>query len=112
MSLESVDVPSRQHCRITDHGLRRKVTAPIADEHLRADPAVKALIDKTLKNLRFVEGGTFEKGDFGPKHSPDKLYYTSAEDNKPPRKDALDSYSMSAFKTTYEDYDVFSRAMG
>jgi formylglycine-generating enzyme required for sulfatase activity len=78
---------------------------------LKADPAVKALLDKTLKNMRFVEGGTFEMGDFGPKHSPDKLYYTSAEDNKPPWKVTLDSFSMSAFKTTYEDYDVFSRAM-
>lgn len=79
---------------------------------LKANPEVKALLDKTLKNMRFVEGGTFEMGDFGPKHSPDKLYYTSAEDNKPPWKVTLDSFSMSAFKTTYEDYDVFSRAIG
>jgi formylglycine-generating enzyme required for sulfatase activity len=79
---------------------------------LKANPEVKALLDKTLQNMRFVEGGTFEMGDFGPKHSPDKLYYTSAEDNKPPWKVTLDSFSMSAFKTTYEDYDVFSRAMG
>jgi formylglycine-generating enzyme required for sulfatase activity len=79
---------------------------------LKADPAVKALLDKTLKNMRFVEGGTFEMGDFGPKHSPDKLYYMSAEDNKPSWKVTLDSFSMSAFKTSYEDYDVFSRAMG
>jgi formylglycine-generating enzyme required for sulfatase activity len=79
---------------------------------LKANAEVKALLDKTLKNMRFVEGGSFEMGDFGPKHSPDKLYYSSAEDNKPPWKVTLDSFSMSAFKTSYEDYDVFSRAMG
>jgi formylglycine-generating enzyme required for sulfatase activity len=79
---------------------------------LKANREVRALLDKTLKNMRFVEGGSFEMGDFGPKHSPEKLYYTTAEDNKPPRPVTLDSFSMSAFKTTYEDYDVFSRAMG
>ena len=91
------------------------LTATMTTEHikkLKANPEVMTLLDKTLKNMRFVEGGTFEMGDFGPKHSPDKLYYTSAEDNKPPWKVTLDSFSMSAFKTTYEDYDVFSRAMG
>lgn len=69
-------------------------------------------MDKTLKNLRFVEGGSFEMGDFGPKHSKDGLYYSSQPENKPLHKVTLSSFSMSAYKTSYEDHDVFSEAMG
>jgi formylglycine-generating enzyme required for sulfatase activity len=79
---------------------------------LRRNPKVQALMEKTRKNLRFVEGGSFEMGDFGPKHSEDGLYYTSEPDNKPMHKVTLSSFSMSAYKTSYEDHDVFSEAMG
>jgi formylglycine-generating enzyme required for sulfatase activity len=75
-------------------------------------PAVRALMDKTLKNLRFVQGGSFEMGDFGPKDSPEKLYYSPEQDNKPLHKVTLDSFSMSAYKTTYADFDVYSEATG
>ncbi|WP_396269756.1 formylglycine-generating enzyme family protein [Ideonella sp.] len=73
---------------------------------------VKALLERVKKNLRFVEGGTFQMGDFGPLHSPEKLYYSSRTDNKPLHKVTLDSFYMSAYKTTYEDHDVYSRATG
>lgn len=73
---------------------------------------LQALLDKTRKNLRFVEGGTFQMGDFGPLHSPEKLYYSSNPDNKPLHKVTLDSFSMSAFKTTYADHDVYSEVTG
>ncbi len=75
-------------------------------------PEVNALADRVRKNLRFVEGGSFEMGDFGPLHSPDKLYYSSAIDNKPLHKVTLGSFYMSAYKTVYEDVDVYSRATG
>ena len=35
--------------------------------------ALQALVAKTKKNLVFVEGGTFQMGDFGTVHNPDKL---------------------------------------
>ena len=79
---------------------------------LRQNPKVQALMDKTLKNLRFIEGGSFEMGDFGPKHSEEGLYYSADADNKPLHKVTLSSYSMSAYKTSYEDHDVFSEVMG
>jgi formylglycine-generating enzyme required for sulfatase activity len=75
-------------------------------------PAVRALMDKTLKNLRFVQGGTFEMGDFGSKDSPEKMYYSPEQDNKPLHKVTLDGFSMSAYKTTYADFDVYSEATG
>jgi len=75
-------------------------------------PPVKALMDKTLKNLKFVEGGSFQMGDFGPLHSPDKLPYSPATNNKPAHMVSVDSFSMSAYKTTYADHDVYSAATG
>lgn len=75
-------------------------------------PQVRALLDKTLKNFRFIEGGTFQMGDFGTIHSPDKLPYSPAADNKPPHKVSVDSFSLSAYKATYADLDVYSAATG
>lgn len=76
------------------------------------DAKVRALLEKTLKNLRFIEGGSFQMGDFGPLHSPEKLHYNSSPDNKTLHKVVLDSFSMSAYKTTYADYDIYTAATG
>ena len=48
----------------------------------------------------FVEGGTFMMGDFD--------YYDNNIDSKPVHKVTLDSFSMNAYKTTYEDLDIYS----
>jgi len=77
-----------------------------------ANPKIRALLDKTLKNLRFIEGGSFQMGDFGPLDAPDKLPYNGRADNKVLHKVTLDSFSMSAYKTTYEDHDVYSETVG
>lgn len=73
---------------------------------------VAALLDKTRKNLRFVQGGSFQMGDIGPVDSPEKLPYTSQQDNKVLHKVTLDSFSIGAFKASYVDLDVFSEATG
>ena len=88
------------------------VSAAPATADAKGNPKLQALLDKTLKNLRFVEGGTFQMGDFGPLHSPDKLYYSSNPNNKPLHKVTLDSFSMSAYKTTYADYEAYSELVG
>ena len=88
------------------------VSASQAPAEAAVNPKLRALLDKTLKNLRFVEGGTFQMGDFGPLHSPDKLFYSSNPNNKPLHKVTLDSFSMSAYKTTYADHDVYSEVTG
>ncbi len=89
-----------------------KSAPPRSVEQLRADPTVKSLMEKTLKNLRFVEGGSFEMGDFGIVDSEEKLPYTSTKNNKPMHKVTLDSFSMSAYKTTYADVDIYTHAKG
>jgi len=77
-----------------------------------SDPKVQALLDKTRKNLVFIQGGSFQMGDFGPIDSPEKLPYSGQQDNKALHKVTLDSFSMSAFKTTYADLDIYSEAIG
>lgn len=81
-------------------------------EKLRARPDVKALMDKTLKNLRFVEGGSFEMGDFGEKYGDEGLPFDRNADSKPLHKVTLTSFSIGAFKTSYEDHDVYSASNG
>jgi formylglycine-generating enzyme required for sulfatase activity len=77
-----------------------------------AAKAPQAFLDRIRKDLKFVEGGTFQMGDFGPVHSPEKLPYSSDADNKPMHKVTLDSFSMSAFKITYEDHDAYAETTG
>lgn len=77
-----------------------------------SDTSLNAFLTKAKHDLKFVEGGSFQMGDFGPLHSPEKLPYSSAIDNKPLHKVTLDSFSMSAEKITYEDHDVYAAATG
>ncbi|WP_345534860.1 formylglycine-generating enzyme family protein [Viridibacterium curvum] len=83
-----------------------------SDAQASSFTALQALVAKTKKNLVFVEGGTFEMGDFGTVHSPAKLPYYGALDTMPLHKVTLDSFSIAAYKTTYEDYDVYTEATG
>lgn len=69
--------------------------------------AVEALITKVKNSMRFVKGGTFEMGDWG---GPSGLPYDMNKDSKPVHKVTLDSFSMMAYKVTYEDFDVFTDA--
>lgn len=88
---------------------RPAAEAPTATANKQA-PA--AFLARMRKNLKFVEGGSFQMGDFGPLHSEERLYYSSATDNKPLHKVTLDSFSMSAYKITYEDHDVYAETAG
>lgn len=91
---------------------------------------VQALIDKTLKQLVPIKGGSFWLGDYGqlmasegegkveefPHPGPDlrpedeHLPLTYHTDNKPPRWVTLDSFQMQAYKVTYDDFDVYVAA--
>ena len=64
-------------------------------------------------NMRFIEGGSFEMGDFGSKVTINGGGPIRSEsDNKPLHKVTLDSFSMNAYKTTYSDFDIYSMATG
>ncbi|GAB3049842.1 hypothetical protein GCM10027155_14600 [Acinetobacter apis] len=73
---------------------------------------LQQLIDKTKKNLIFVKGGTYMMGDFGPEHSEEKLPYDGNPNSKPLHKVTLDDFYMSATKSTYADFDVYTNVTG
>lgn len=64
-------------------------------------------------NMRFIEGGSYEMGDFGPKLDwTEGLPISSGSDNKSLHKVTLDSFSMNAYKATFGDFDIYSMATG
>jgi sulfatase modifying factor 1 len=87
---------------------------------------VKALVDKSLKQLSPVQGGGFWLGDFGvlmddhakqndiaPRSDAkpgENLPFTIDEDNKPPKWVELDGFSIQQYKVTYGDFDVYVTA--
>ncbi|WP_017394515.1 formylglycine-generating enzyme family protein, partial [Acinetobacter haemolyticus] len=70
------------------------------------------LVEKTKKNMIFVEGGSFMMGDFGPITRKDKLPITGLYAAMPVHKVTLDSFSLNAYKTTFEDFDLYTEATG
>ncbi|USZ50114.1 SUMF1/EgtB/PvdO family nonheme iron enzyme [Halomonas sp. DN3] len=75
--------------------------------------AVAALVQKTMDNLVFVEGGSFQMGDFGPiDPKAGGLPYSPYSDNKPLHEVTLDSYSISAYQVSYADFDIYTEATG
>lgn len=73
---------------------------------------VDALKKKTLEDLVFVEGGTFQMGDFGPIHGEEGLQYSTNADDNVLHEVTLDSFSVLAHKVTYQDFDVYTDATG
>lgn len=71
---------------------------------------IQALIEKTRRDMIFVEGGSFLMGDFGEQHNEDGLPWSSQADNKPLHKVELDSFSLGKYKVTYAEYDVYTQA--
>ncbi len=73
------------------------------------DGATQALVARIKKQLVHLPGGAFEMGDWG---SEAGLPYDMEKDSKPLHKVILDGFSMMAYKVTYEDFDVFTEAVG
>lgn len=69
---------------------------------------IDALLERTLKHVVFVEGGSFEMGDWcGTRRVCDIDRHS-----KPLHPVTLDSFSMMAYQATYDDFDVFTDAVG
>ncbi|SEM03210.1 formylglycine-generating enzyme family protein [Acinetobacter sp. DSM 11652] len=91
---------------------------------------IDQLVEKTKKNMIFVEGGEYLMGDFGlvtpelektvpnsaalknPKGNTldpheQKLPFTPDDDNKPPHKVILDSFEMTNNKITLADFLIY-----
>ncbi|MGP9830606.1 formylglycine-generating enzyme family protein, partial [Psychrobacter sp. AOP1-A1-60] len=64
-------------------------------------------------NMRFIEGGSYEMGDFGPKLDwTGGMPISSGGDNKSLHPVTLDSFSMNAYKATFGDFDIYSMVTG
>ncbi|MDI1350306.1 SUMF1/EgtB/PvdO family nonheme iron enzyme [Aquabacterium sp.] len=77
-----------------------------------AQPAVdagKALVERIKTQLVHLPSGSFEMGDWG---SEEGLPYDMEKDSKPLHKVTLDGFSMMAYKVTYDDFDIFTEAVG
>ncbi len=68
---------------------------------------IKAVTQRALDNLVFVEGGTFMLGDIGVLEGRPYTSLSHNEDNKPPVKVSLDSYSISKYETVWEDFVIY-----
>jgi formylglycine-generating enzyme len=71
------------------------------------DERIAKLKAKALGDLVFMQGGTFMMGDFGSLWSPDGTNYAVEGDARPAHKVRLSSFSISRYKTTYSEYDVY-----
>lgn len=71
---------------------------------------VKALAEKSKRDQVFVEGGTFQMGDFGRLQSEDKLPWDGRSHSSPLHDVTLDSYSISKYKVTLAEFDLYAEA--
>lgn len=70
----------------------------------------KALADKSRRDQVFVQGGTFQMGDFGRLQSEEKLPWDGKSDSSPLHEVTLDSYSISKYKVTLAEFDLYAQA--
>lgn len=70
---------------------------------------IAVLKAKLAHDMVFVEGGEFWMGDFGPYQSKEKLFWSPARHfNKPVQKTRVASFSISKYKVTYAELDLFN----
>ncbi|MEC5344887.1 SUMF1/EgtB/PvdO family nonheme iron enzyme [Brenneria populi] len=72
---------------------------------------IKNLVKRSLDNMVNIQGGSFEMGDFGIKIG-EKLPLTGDVNDQPLHKVTLSDFSISKYKITYRDYDVYTSATG
>ena len=83
-----------------------------------SDSDVRELVDKTLDNMVFVDGGSFMMGDAGANYTDENgvehnvEFWTGYTDNKPAHKVTLDSYYIQKYEVTYAEYDTFTKRTG
>ncbi|NIY90808.1 formylglycine-generating enzyme family protein, partial [Vibrio diazotrophicus] len=123
IKINSAQITSEQAKTIETNIQRLHPNASLEEQQQIADVAVKA-----IENLLFVEGGSFDMGDFkAPCEIPSRTYERIdwSPDNKcysgPSamlaggmylHKVTLDSYSIAKFETTYADMEVMRKVNG
>ncbi|HGI5212744.1 TPA: formylglycine-generating enzyme family protein [Providencia alcalifaciens] len=71
------------------------------------------LINDSLQNMVFIEGGTFLMGDFGSGHDgKSTLPYSLGTDNKFVHDVTLDSFSLSKYRVTWGQFNLWRALTG
>ncbi|MEI9749308.1 SUMF1/EgtB/PvdO family nonheme iron enzyme, partial [Moellerella wisconsensis] len=82
-------------------------TRPTSEQQAKANQ----LVQNTLDNMVFAEGGTFLMGDFGGKDGVSTLYYSPRKDNKFVHNVTLDSFSLSKQKVSWGEFLLWLEIM-
>ena len=85
------------------------LSTTVAKDIASSGDAVQTLTNRVKASLRMLKAGTFEMGDWGNENG---LPYDMEPDSRPLHKVTLDAFSMMAYKVTYDDFDVFTDAIG
>jgi sulfatase modifying factor 1 len=80
-----------------------------SDSNSALETRVQALLKKVKRSLRPLKAGTFEMGDWGNEAG---VPYDFDAHSRPLHKVTLDGFSMTAYKVTFDDFDVFTDATG
>ncbi len=118
IQIDSEHVSAEQAEIIKANILKHYPNSTLDEQQEIADVAVRA-----IENLVFVEGGSFDMGDFkapcelphetrdridwSPNHKCYSIFGGSGEENL--HKVTLDSYSIAKFETTYADMEVMRK---
>ncbi|WP_374447800.1 formylglycine-generating enzyme family protein [Providencia sp.] len=95
------------HCTILIAGLGLLTGC---DQQLTAEQETQKqqLINQSLGNMVFIEGGTFLMGDFGSGHDDKStLPYSIGKDNKFVHDVTLDSFSLSKYRVTWGQFNLW-----
>ncbi len=81
----------------------------------KQDPEVQALVERSLKDLTFVRGGSFWMGDYihpALSKSGYEAWWTADRSARFQHEVELDGFHIGRHEVTYADFDVYSRATG
>jgi formylglycine-generating enzyme required for sulfatase activity len=73
---------------------------------------LQSFIQKAKNEQVYVQGGTFWMGDFCSKMRNNGSFCTSDKNNKPIHQVELSDYSISKFKITHENYNIYLELNG
>lgn len=92
----------------------QQLAAKLPEANYETRQKVRSLLRNALANQAFIEGGTFTMGDFGAVNEDGVWlpYFPPAAQEDKAHKVTLSTYSLSKYKTTWEDYDTFLLATG
>ena len=113
MDVNMSQLKSKQTLLLTLFVLLSACQSP-SDDTPTLESDIERVIQQTLDNMVFVEGGSFIMGDFGKLErnsdgSQFLAHWSSDKDDDFLHKVTLDSFSINKYEVTWEEFDTFSK---